>query len=378
MAAAEIHENEVALNNGGRLGHLTLDHPAALNATSLDMIEALRDALTRWERDPDVQAVLIDAVGDKAFCAGGDIVNLHRAITGEIAADYPARFFTEEYRLCHDLHRMRTPCIAWGHGIVMGGGCGLFSGASHRVVTETTRLAMPEIKIGLFPDCAATWFFNRLPSYLGYFVALTGASLNAADCLFAGLAEHAIAHAEKAAVLEALVTADWQGEAHATVTEALVAADKRAPGAVLGDSRLLQHAAVIRAATAGGDIAAIVERLTALAGVDDAWLAECGNNLVQGCPVTAHLIDRQLRDGRYLSLREAVQRELAMALACCAHVDFPEGVRALLVDKDKTPQWRFPSVADVPAAYVDAHFQAAWTGAHPLANLADTPTVRPN
>lgn len=369
MSDPRVHETEIKLNGDTRLGRLTLDSPKALNALHLDMVLAIESAIERWEARTDIVAILIDADSDKAFCAGGDIVNLYRAAIGEIEADYPYRFFTHEYRLCHTLHRLKTPCIAWGHGVVMGGGMGVFSGAGFRVVTETSRLAMPEIKIGLFPDCAATWFFNRLPSYLARFIALTGVTLGAADALFTGLADHAIEHAAKPDVLDALAAVDDWRDPAAAVAKALGTIEERRPAAQAGDAHLIAHLDTIRHATAGPALAPIVARLSALAESSDAWLAGAGTNLASGCPVTAHLIHRQLTIGRFLSLDDAVQMELAMALQCCAHADFPEGVRALLIDKDRRPQWRYSDIAAVPAAYIDAHFLPAWEGEHPLADL---------
>ncbi|WP_423822414.1 enoyl-CoA hydratase/isomerase family protein [Salinisphaera sp. SPP-AMP-43] len=373
MTGPRVHQTEIKLNDGRCLGQLTLNHPKALNALRLDMVETLQRAIDAWEARDDVVAIVIDADSDKAFCAGGDIVNLYRSSVGDGEADYPERFFTAEYRLCHDLRRLSTPCIAWGHGIVMGGGCGVFAAASHRVLTETSRLAMPEIKIGLFPDCAATWFFNRMPAYLARFLALTGASLNAADSLFAGLADHAISHAAKADVLAGLAAVDDWRDPQTTVAWILAETEAARPAAEAGEARLQAHLDTIRQAASGADLTQIVERLSGLATADDAWLAEAGHNLIAGCPVTAHLVYRQLEFGRYLSLREAIQTELAMALQCCAHPDFPEGVRALLIDKDQQPRWRFKHVAEVPANYVDRHFVPPWTGRHPLADLAPSP-----
>lgn len=370
MSDRRVHETEINLNNGARIGHLTLDNPAALNALRLDMVEAIQSAVERWEAREDVVAILIDADSDKAFCAGGDIVNLYRSSIGDADPDYPRRFFTHEYRLCHDLHRLTTPCIAWGHGIVMGGGMGVFSGASQRVVTETTRLAMPEIKIGLFPDCAATWFFNRLPRYLARFIALTGTTLNAADGLFAGLADHAIQHAAKSEVIDALAAIENWADPQAVVARVLSEAERSRPAATAGEARLVAHLDAIHAATSGPDLATIVQRLSALAEADDAWLAEAGANIAAGCPVTAHLIHRQLEAGCFLSLAEVARTELAMALQCCARPDLPEGVRALLIDKDRQPRWRYSDVADVSTEYVDAHFAPAWTGPHPFEDLA--------
>ncbi|MES1953996.1 enoyl-CoA hydratase/isomerase family protein [Salinisphaera hydrothermalis] len=370
MSDSRVHETEIKLNDNARLGRLTLDNPAALNALRLEMVEAIQSAIDRWESREDIVAILIDADSDKAFCAGGDIVNLYRATTGAIEADYPYRFFTREYRLCHDLRRLNTPCIAWGHGIVMGGGMGVFSGASHRVVTGSSRLAMPEIKIGLFPDCAATWFFNRMPRYLARFIAFTGTTLGAADALFTGLADHAIGHDAKPDVIEALAAVpDWSDPA-AAVTDALRWAEANRPAATAGEAPIAGHLDALRAATAGADLETIVAGLSALADADDPWLAEAGANIAAGCPVTAHLIHRQLEGGALLSLAEVARTELAMALQCCARPDLPEGVRALLIDKDRQPRWRYTRVADVPTEYVDAHFEPAWTGPHPFEDLA--------
>ncbi|WP_348762579.1 enoyl-CoA hydratase/isomerase family protein [uncultured Salinisphaera sp.] len=366
---SRIHKIEVPLNGGAVIGHLTLDNPKALNAVALDMIEPMLAAIHDWEARPEVVAIVIDAAGDKAFCAGGDIVNLYRSKIGEAPADYPERFFTQEYRLCHDLHRLTTPVIAWGHGVVMGGGCGLFAGASHRVVTETTRLAMPEIKIGLFPDCGATWFFSRLPHYMARFAALTGATLSPADTLFAGLAEHAIRHEAKDSVMAALGEAsDWHDPQH-TVSTILAEAEERARAAEVAESQLMAEAPTLQRAAAGSHLVDVVSGLAALTDSSNEWLAACAQNLVDGCPTTAHLIHDQLETGRYLSLAQCMQRELAMALACCRHADFAEGVRALLVDKDKQPAWTYTTIADVPAAHVADHFVAGWNGAHPLADL---------
>lgn len=369
MTDHRVAIQEIELANGYRLGRITLDNPRALNALRLDMIEHIQQAITAWEADPTLACILIDANSDKAFCAGGDIVSLYRSISGEGEPDYPERFFVNEYRLCHDLHRLSTPVIAWGHGVVMGGGLGLFESASHRVVTETARLAMPEIRIGLFPDVAGTWFFNRMPRYLALFVALTGATLDAADALFTGLATHARTHESKATLLAALVAQrDWQAP-HATVANALDAMPLDSIAARPASAPIIEHLDTLFEATRGPTLAAIGQRIAALADHPSPWLSAAAHSLAGGCPVTAHLIHRQIDNGRYLSLADGTRRELAMALQCCAHPDFAEGVRALLIDKDKRPNWHFQSIAEVPADYVDRHFTPTWEGPHPLADL---------
>lgn len=370
MTETAIVFDELTSTNGKRIGRATIDNSSALNALTLDMLDPLHKQLTAWDADAEIAAIVIDSSGDRAFCAGGNIVALYKGMTGQGDPDYPDRFFTLEYRLCHAVHMLATPCVAWGHGLVMGGGMGLFSGASHRVVTEGSRLAMPEIKIGLFPDCGATWFFNRMPSRLGLFVALGGATLEAQDALVSGLADRAIEHAARDAVIDALTRiTDWS-QPHFAVDRVLRQNAKERP-AELGASKLLEHAMTIREATDAATLAGIVGGIRKLVDASDPWLAEAAANLDGGCPVTAHLIYRQLRGGRYLSLKQAIMRELKIALQCCRHPDFAEGVRALLVDKDKTPHWHFESVSAVPADYVDAHFRAPWDGDHPLRDLPD-------
>jgi enoyl-CoA hydratase/carnithine racemase len=148
--------------NGTNLGHAILNLPGSLNALNLEMVELLTKQLTLWQQDDSVSGVLISGAGDKAFCAGGDVVSLYKAMQqqpGETPADVQA-FFTQEYQLDHLIHRFSKPLIVWGSGFIMGGGIGLFAGASHKVVTETSRLAMPEITIGLFPDVGGSWCFG--------------------------------------------------------------------------------------------------------------------------------------------------------------------------------------------------------------------------
>ncbi|MAD21828.1 MAG: enoyl-CoA hydratase, partial [Halomonas sp.] len=184
---------EHTTQDGHVIGEITLNAERSLNALTLEMIEEILPRLNQWQSDERVVAVLLDSAGEKAFCAGGDVVNLYKAIQGEGAADFPERFFENEYRLDYQLHTFPKPVICWGNGIVMGGGMGLLSGSSHRIVTETSRLAMPEVTIGLYPDVGASWFLNRLPGGAGRFLAMTGGQINAPDAVHLGLADRAIA-----------------------------------------------------------------------------------------------------------------------------------------------------------------------------------------
>ena len=183
--------------NGCQIGVITLNAEKTLNALSLDMIDLMAEQLALWSTDDNIALVLMQAAGEKAFCAGGDLQNLYQSmLTHHASVDkddvranqYACDFFNREYRLDYLIHTYPKPILCWGHGIVMGGGIGLMAGASHRVVTEKSRLAMPEIGIGLFPDVGGSYFLNRMPGKLGLFLALTGAMVNAADAKFTKLA----------------------------------------------------------------------------------------------------------------------------------------------------------------------------------------------
>lgn len=201
--------------SGHRFGRATLDAPASLNALSLAMVDLLDPQLAVWADDPAVAGVLLDGAGDRAFCAGGDVVSICHAIRARPPGEVPAEaaaFFEHEYRLDYRIHTYPKPLICWGQGFVMGGGIGLMAGASHRIATPRTRLAMPEISIGLYPDVGGSWLLPRLPGRTGAFLALTGAQLNAADALFAGLADFVLAHGQHAALIEAISGTAWSGD----------------------------------------------------------------------------------------------------------------------------------------------------------------------
>lgn len=356
-----------------QIGVATLNSPKSLNSLSVDMVDLLTPQLETWQRDESIVAVWLDGAGEKAFCAGGDIRRLYDTMIscGDGVNTYAEQFFANEYRLDYLIHRYRKPLVVWGHGIVMGGGIGLLSGASHRVVTEQSRFAMPEINIGLYPDVGGTWFLNHAPGRTGLFLGLTGAHINAADALFVGLADRCLPAQSKARVLEALQAAYWSGRGradHAVVTRILREYETQTE---LPASPLRAHFDLIQRLTDADDVTQIAAQITGYEG-DDPWLTRAAKGLANGCPTTAHLVYEQLQRGKKLSLEAVFRMELIMSLQCARHPDFPEGVRALLVDKDGKPQWQHASVAEVPQHWVDAHFTAPWgDAAHPLADLGE-------
>lgn len=356
---------EAVAENGRCIGYAQLNAEKSLNALSLDMIRLLDPQLRRWAGDPQIACVVLHGAGEKAFCAGGDVRSLHRAI---VAHDGPPpnpenlAFFSEEYALDYRIHRYPKPLLVWGSGIVMGGGLGLMAGASHRVVTETSRVAMPEITIGLFPDVGGSWFLRRLPGRIGLFLALTGASINGHDLRVAQLADHFVHSADRDAIFAALATLDWSDDSadNRDRLGALLDAFSARAIDLRPASNLLQHAQTIEALCAGDDLATVYAAITGYAG-GDAWLKRAAATLAAGSPTTAHLIWELRRRAATLDLADVFRLELTVALQCCAHPDFAEGVRALLIDKDNAPRWTPATLAEVTPQWLEAHFTAPWS-----------------
>ena len=371
MSEAPVLFSTLATASGHRIGRATLNAPASLNALSLPMVDLLDPQLRAWAADGQIAAVLLDAVGDKAFCAGGDVVSLYRSIRATPPGQVPAEaaaFFEREYRLDYLIHRYPKPLVCWGHGIVMGGGIGLLAGASHRVVTPKTRMAMPEIGIGLYPDVGGSWLLPRLPHGAGLFLALTGASVNAADAMYAGLADAALRHEDHAALLDALAAASWQGQREADGAQLSHLLERLSEGVELPASPLRTHEARIAQVLGHDRLADIAPRLAALAQDADPWLAQAGTAFTKGSPTSAALGFEMQRRARHLSLAEVFRLEWNASMGCCLHHDFAEGVRALLVDKDKNPRWQPATLDAVSQTLIDAHL-ACHQQPHPLADL---------
>lgn len=362
----------LAAANGKSIGVATLNVEKKLNSLNQDMVALLTEQFTLWQTDDSIACVWLQGAGEKAFCAGGDVKCLRDRIDEvgpQEALPYVQAFFENEYRLDYMIHCFAKPIICWGHGIVMGGGIGLMSGASHRVVTETSRMAMPEITIGLYPDVGGTWFLNHAPGRTGLFLGLTGANFNAADALFVGMADRFVPSAQKQAVLDTLLQQCWSDSA--VDNGALVSSVLREYEdlSLLPAGNVREHYDLIQSVTDGDTTAQVVDNILAIES-DEKWLQKAVSTLKAGCPTTAHLVFEQLRRGKKLSLPGVFQMELVMSLQCALHPDFPEGVRALLVDKDGAPKWQHDSVAAVSPQWVEEHFQLPWAnGENPLADL---------
>ncbi|MBM7455761.1 enoyl-CoA hydratase/carnithine racemase [Oceanisphaera litoralis] len=368
---------EYPTGDGKRIGHIRLNAERSLNALTLEMIEQMLPTLTAWQQDPQLVAVLLDGAGDKAFCAGGDVVTLYHAIceTGPVderglapVSELAARFFEREYRLDYLLHTFNKPVLCWGGGIVMGGGMGLFSACSHRIVTETSRLAMPEVTIALYPDVGGSWFLNHLPPGLGEFIALTGCAINGKDAHWLGLGNRTLAADKRAELLPALqAVTNWHRP------EAAVSAVLRQLEADSGDvfaglsSPLRQHQPQIRLLL---DKDSLANKVAAILGAEyeDSWFQQARQGLAAGSPLAIRVIAEQLRRSRHCSLAEVFRAELALSVQLCRFREFAEGVRARLIDKDNRPDWTFTSLKAVDEGVLAALFESPWP-VNPLTSL---------
>jgi enoyl-CoA hydratase/carnithine racemase len=370
MSAAILFEELPAA--AGKLGRVTLNIEATLNSLTLEMVDLLQAQLDTWRDDDSIAAIFLEGAGERAFCAGGDVHALHASSikTPGGPCDYAESFFTREYRMNYSLHTYPKPIICWGHGIVMGGGLGVMAACSHRVVTERTRIAMPEVTIALFPDVGGSWFLNHMPGSAGEFLALTGASINAADAIYTGIADRFIASEHKQAVLDALLAQSWQPGSdanHARVRHVLRPFSEQNIGAIPA-AQVEPHMGTINALCDGDSVHDIIDNITGIS-TEDPWLVKARDGLGQGSSLAARWIHRQLWETRFASLREVFQAEIQLATHIVRHPEFAEGVRALLIDKDRKPAWLYATSRDVPDTELDKFFTAPWD-TNPLADLS--------
>ncbi|MDO6721045.1 enoyl-CoA hydratase/isomerase family protein [Psychrosphaera sp. 1_MG-2023] len=360
--------------SGKKIGIATLNVETSLNALNLEMVKLLTKQLLEWQQRSDIALVMLEGSGGKAFCAGGDVVQLYKATVeaGKSAiAPYIETFFTQEYELDYLIHTFGKPILCWGHGIVMGGGLGLFAGASHRVVTQKSRIAMPEITIGLYPDVGGTYFLNKMPKGAGLFLALTGASINGSDAKFVQLADHFVLSEHQGDLIEEVLLVKWgdtEALNHQKLSDVLVKFEQKDQvhmpvGNISRFNTLLSDLALTE------DVSSAVTLIIDHAS-DDKWMLKAQDSLAKGSPLTAHIIMKQLALGKSLSLADCFRLELGLSCNCSAIGEFAEGVRALLIDKDYCPSWFYETVHDVDPQMLNKMFTSPWTtDLHPLKDL---------
>jgi enoyl-CoA hydratase len=346
--------DEILLERRGGLGLVTLNRPKALNTLSLAMYRVMDPQLVAWGGDPAVHAIAVRGAGDRAFCAGGDVRAIYdaRAHPRGSAGDYKADFFREEYRLIERVHRFPKPYIALIDGIAMGGGMGVSVNGSHRVATERSLCAMPEVHIGLFPDVGATRYLNLCPGKIGLYLALTGARIKAADMLYCGFATHYVRHERIADLTNALSGIEWRaGEERARV-DAVLERYRESPGA----PPLARLRAEIDRCFAGESVETI---LGALAKDGSDWARETRATIERASPISLKITFHQMKLGKAgMDIEAALALEYRMTQHVMAAHDFYEGIRAVLVDKDQKPRWRPASLAEIGEAEVARYFES--------------------
>lgn len=348
-------EIEFAERSG--VGLVTLNRPKTLHALTQDMIVAFDQRLRAWARDAAIRAVVVQGEGPRAFCAGGDIVAVWRAgmeaRSGEGDGATTRSFFQLEYNLDRRIRRFPKPYIALIDGITMGGGVGISAYGSHVVATERTLWAMPETVIGFFPDVGTTWLLSHLPGHAGVWLGLTGARLRAGDLLELGLARFHLPSEVLPAFLDELSGLPWDTEDPRALVDAALARHAVAPDTAETPTEVAQQRDAI--ARCFGQ-ASVEEIRAALSAEGTDWADRQLQSLDQASPTSLKVTLRALRLGADQDFDTCLRREYGLTQAVCARVDFYEGVRAMLVDKDRAPRWQPARLADVSEAEVAAHF----------------------
>lgn len=366
-------KNEIIAERRGNVGLITLNRPKALNALSLGMVRELFATLLAWRDDPAVHLVAIrgsNKIGRPGtpealfggFCAGGDIRYFHQAV---MAGDASLEdFFTEEYRLNHLIHTYPKPYIAFMDGIVMGGGMGLSQGAALRIVTEHTKMAMPETNIGLFPDVGGGYFLSRCPGHSGEYLALTGEVITPDDALGFGLADIQLKAADLPVLWEAIATKNFADMAslQTFIATNLIASCARNDWAEADFDTYFQ-------------LPTVPEIMQALESSKSPWARKTAETLRKRSPLMLHVSLEQIRRARGMSLADELRMERDMVHQCFHRAgglpsETVEGIRALAIDKDFKPQWMPARVEDVTEGMVAPFFKSPWTPeTHPLRAL---------
>ncbi|SFR67851.1 Enoyl-CoA hydratase/carnithine racemase [Marinobacter daqiaonensis] len=345
------NDSEVIVEVRGRYGCLTLNRPSGLNALTLGMVQTLHRQLDDWAGDDAIDAVLIQGAGEKAFCAGGDIRALYDSYHN---GDTLHRvFFEEEYALDQAIHDYPKPVIALMNGFVMGGGMGLAQGASVRIVSEKARLAMPETGIGYFPDVGATYFLGRLPGRLGEYLGLTGKQLGPADAIHAGLADLYLPPEHVDGFVDTLVDIDGRTDDALRAGLAMMTGEP-------GEAGLERLRPAIDEHFAKESLRAIRDSLEAEQRPQyREWAAETLKAIEGRSPLGMAVALELVRRGRRLTLSEAFALELKLDYQWFDHGDMVEGIRALIVDKDKSPRWQPATIDDLEPKHVSVFFDDA-------------------
>ncbi|KHA52098.1 enoyl-CoA hydratase/isomerase family protein [Sulfitobacter geojensis] len=328
--------SDIDIRIEGRAGRITLNRPKALNALTYDMCLAMEAAFDRWREDDAVHLIILDAIGERAFCAGGDIADLYQqGIEGNFA--YGQKFWADEYRLNHKIFTYPKPVVSFLQGFTMGGGVGVGCHGSHRIVGDSSQIAMPECGIGLVPDVGGSLMLALAPGRLGEYLGITAARMGPADAIFAGFADH---------YMPELNWPDMIGQlAQTGDPDVITKAAQTASGGTL-DSQLDE----INALFAGESLSDI---LITLRHASSTFAKEALKMITRTSPLSAACTVEMMHRlrGSALSMEKALDLEYRFTYRASEHGDFLEGIRAAIIDKDRAPKWQYAD-ADVPLAAV--------------------------
>ncbi|HLS61446.1 MAG TPA: enoyl-CoA hydratase/isomerase family protein [Virgibacillus sp.] len=337
-------------NNNG-VATITLNRPDVLNSLNYDMLLPIKQKLQAWEKDDQIQVIILQGAGEKAFCAGGDIKTLYDARESKAAMKAAEQFFSTEYETDQLVHDYKKPIVAILDGIVMGGGVGLAYGASHRIVTEQTKWAMPEMNIGFFPDVGAAHFLNKAPGKSGLYLALTASVIPADDVLYIGAADFFCQSHNIPKLVQAIENTNWLnipvGE---TLASLLADYNENAPQ----KGYIAQAQDDINEHFSQQTVEAIID---SLASASSEFASQTKKTILEKSPASVKITLKQLIDGEHQSFKKCLNMDLIIAKNFLRHDDFFEGVRAVLIDKDRNPQYKYKTLADVSNELVASFFK---------------------
>lgn len=345
-----------------QVGWIKLNRSRAINALSLEMVESIEKQLHQWKEDEQVALIFLVGEGDKGLCAGGDIRFLYNG-RGTDREETALPFLATEYRMDLAIHQYPKPILAYMNGIVMGGGVGISIGCKHRIVTEKTKWSMPEMNIGFFPDVGASYFFNRMPGHIGRYLALTASIIKAADVLYIRAADRFMPSDRWNDLKRALDEIKWTEEFVAEQLNQLL--DDFTSSSIPGSSLAAMQEKIDRH-FAFNTMEEIIHSLSWAAEEGDPWAAETAKTLTSKSPTSLKVTLRQLQEGAGKSLEDCFRMELSLGLNFLNTYDFYEGVRAVVVDKDRKPKWNPSTIEELGEEYVASFFQYQWKGKDPM------------
>ncbi|MFZ5967550.1 MAG: enoyl-CoA hydratase/isomerase family protein [Bacillota bacterium] len=356
-------QSDILCKVEGGVGWIKLNRPQAHNALSFEMIEILYKTLLQWKNDDHVAFICLEGEGDQALCSGGDVRALYDLRNGNVK-EYAFKFFSTEYRMNMTMHRYSKPILVYMNGYVMGGGVGIAVGDSHRIVTEKTKWAMPEMDIGLYPDVGGSYFLPKMPGYIGRYLSLTSKTIRPEDALYIGAADYYMDSSSWLPLKEAIKEQSWSVD---TAKDQLDELLNRFQQVSSQPSTIAQLEEKINCHFRFSTVEEIVASLEAAAKEGDEWAAKTIKTICKKSPTSLKVTLQQLINGKEKSMLECFEMELEMSMNFMKSHDFFEGVRSVLVDKDRSPKWNPDTLEKVTKEDVDSFFRYEWAeGKNPL------------